>query len=45
MVLTPLQIMCELVLKAGCSGLSYDLKFDNNKGEDDKIFIDNDIPT
>jgi iron-sulfur cluster assembly protein len=28
------------VLKAGCSGLSYDLKFDNNKGEDDKIFID-----
>jgi iron-sulfur cluster assembly protein len=23
--------------------LSYDLKFDKNKGDDDKIFIDNDI--
>jgi iron-sulfur cluster assembly protein len=30
-------------VKSGdCSGLSYDLKFDKNKG-DDKIFIDNDI--
>lgn len=31
------------VKSGGCSGLSYDLKFDKNKGEDDKIFIDNDI--
>jgi iron-sulfur cluster assembly protein len=25
------------------SGLSYDLKFDKTKGENDKIFIDNEI--
>ena len=31
------------VKSGGCSGLSYDLKFDKNKGEDDKIFVDNDI--
>jgi iron-sulfur cluster assembly protein len=30
-------------VKSGGSGLSYDLKFDKNKGDDDKIFIDNDI--
>ena len=27
----------------GCSGLSYDLKFDKALGEDDKVFEDNDI--
>ena len=31
------------VKSGGCSGLSYDLKFDKTKGEDDKIFVDNDI--
>ncbi len=31
------------VKSGGCSGLSYDLKFDNKTGEDDKIFVDNDI--
>lgn len=31
------------VKSGGCSGLSYDLKFDNKKGEDDKVFTDNDI--
>ena len=31
------------VKSGGCSGLSYDLKFDKNKGDDDKIFVDNDI--
>ena len=31
------------VKSGGCSGLSYDLKFDKNKNEDDKIFEDNDI--
>ena len=31
------------VKSGGCSGLSYDLKFDKNKGEDDKIFVDNEI--
>jgi iron-sulfur cluster assembly protein len=30
-------------VSGGCSGLSYDLKFDKNKSEDDKIFVDNDI--
>jgi iron-sulfur cluster assembly protein len=30
-------------VKSGCSGLSYDLKFDKAKSEDDKIFIDNEI--
>jgi iron-sulfur cluster assembly protein len=29
--------------KRWCSGLSYDLKFDKTKGENDKIFIDNEI--
>src|SRR6187431_309602 len=31
------------VKSGGCSGLSYDLKYDKTKGEDDKISIDNDI--
>ncbi|HSD13380.1 MAG TPA: iron-sulfur cluster assembly accessory protein [Flavobacterium sp.] len=31
------------VKSGGCSGLSYDLKFDKTLGEDDKVFEDNDI--
>ncbi len=31
------------VKSGGCSGLSYDLKFDNSLGEDDKLFEDNDV--
>ncbi len=31
------------VKSGGCSGLSYDLKFDKEKQEDDKVFEDNDI--
>jgi len=31
------------VKSGGCSGLSYDLKFDNALGEDDKLFEDNDV--
>jgi iron-sulfur cluster assembly protein len=31
------------VKSGGCSGLSYDLKFDNTQGEEDKIFEDNGI--
>lgn len=31
------------VKSGGCSGLSYDLKFDNSKVEEDKIFEDNDV--
>jgi iron-sulfur cluster assembly protein len=31
------------VKSGGCSGLSYDLKFDNQKQEDDKVFEDNSI--
>ncbi|MHA3788537.1 HesB/IscA family protein [Flavobacterium hauense] len=31
------------VKSGGCSGLSYDLKFDNALGENDKVFEDNDI--
>ena len=31
------------VKSGGCSGLSYDLKFDNKNQEDDKVFIDNDV--
>ncbi|RZJ33909.1 MAG: iron-sulfur cluster assembly accessory protein [Flavobacterium sp.] len=31
------------VKSGGCSGLSYELKFDKSTGETDKIFIDNDI--
>ena len=31
------------VKSGGCSGLSYDLKFDKTKDENDKIFIDNEI--
>lgn len=31
------------VKSGGCSGLSYDLKFDKNKAEEDKVFLDNGI--
>ncbi|UUC46341.1 HesB/IscA family protein [Flavobacterium cerinum] len=31
------------VKSGGCSGLSYDLKFDKSLGEDDKVFEDNNI--
>ena len=31
------------VKSGGCSGLSYDLKFDNDLKEDDKLFEDNEI--
>lgn len=31
------------VKSGGCSGLSYDLNFDNSKSEDDKVFLDNGI--
>ena len=31
------------VKSCGCSGLSYELKYDNNTGEQDKVFADNDI--
>lgn len=31
------------VKSGGCSGLSYDLNFDNNQKEDDKVFEDNGI--
>ncbi len=31
------------VKSGGCSGLSYDLKFDKDKTEEDKIFTDNNI--
>ncbi len=31
------------VKSGGCSGLSYELKFDNNKLENDKLFEDNGI--
>ena len=31
------------VKSGGCSGLSYDLNFDKENQEDDKIFIDNDV--
>ncbi|MFD1094375.1 HesB/IscA family protein [Salegentibacter chungangensis] len=31
------------VKSGGCSGLSYELKFDNSTAESDKIFEDNDI--
>lgn len=31
------------VKSGGCSGLSYDLKFDKEQKEDDKVFVDNDI--
>jgi Fe-S cluster assembly iron-binding protein IscA len=42
-VLTLLQTTLVGVKSGGCSGLSYDLKFDKAKSEDDKIFIDNEI--
>ena len=31
------------VKSGGCSGLSYDLKFDDKQQENDKIFEDNDV--
>lgn len=31
------------VKSGGCSGLSYDLKFDNTIGENDKVFEDNEV--
>ena len=31
------------VKSGGCSGLSYDLKFDNNYSEEDKVYEDNNI--
>ncbi|CAI8373467.1 MAG: iron-sulfur cluster assembly accessory protein [Flavobacteriaceae bacterium] len=31
------------VKSGGCSGLSYDLNFDKNKNDDDKVFEDNNI--
>lgn len=31
------------VKSGGCSGLSYELNFDNSKGESDKLFEDNDV--
>jgi len=31
------------VKSGGCSGLSYDLKFDSNKNENDKVFEDNEV--
>lgn len=31
------------VKSGGCSGLSYDLKFDKENQDDDKVFEDNDI--
>ena len=31
------------VKSGGCSGLSYDLNFDKNKSDDDKVFEDNNI--
>ena len=31
------------VKSGGCSGLSYELKFDNTLGDDDKLFEDNDV--
>ena len=31
------------VKSGGCSGLSYELKFDANLGADDKVFEDNDV--
>ncbi|WP_296381913.1 iron-sulfur cluster assembly accessory protein [Winogradskyella sp.] len=31
------------VKSGGCSGLSYDLKFDNTKDDEDKVFEDNDV--
>jgi iron-sulfur cluster assembly protein len=31
------------VKSGGCSGLSYDLKFDGTTQEDDRVFEDNDV--
>lgn len=31
------------VKSGGCSGLSYDLKFDHSQGETDKLFEDNNV--
>jgi Fe-S cluster assembly iron-binding protein IscA len=42
MALMPQSTMLGWRKSGGCS-LSYDLKFDKTKGEDDKIFVDNNI--
>ena len=31
------------VKSGGCSGLSYELKFDKSKAEEDKLFVDNEV--
>ena len=31
------------VKSGGCSGLSYELKFDKEKAENDKVFVDNNV--
>ena len=31
------------VKSGGCSGLSYDLKFDKSQADEDKVFEDNDV--
>lgn len=31
------------VKSGGCSGLSYELKFDNEQLDSDKVFVDNDV--
>ncbi|HET8887082.1 MAG TPA: iron-sulfur cluster assembly accessory protein [Salinimicrobium sp.] len=31
------------VKSGGCSGLSYELKFDKAKAEEDKLFVDNEV--
>ena len=31
------------VKSGGCSGLSYDLKFDKENQDEDKVFVDNDV--
>ena len=38
-----LQDFVRVGVKSGCSGLSYELKFDKSKADDDKLFEDNDI--
>ena len=37
----PVETLLELVLRGGCSGLSYELKFDKEKDSQDKLFEDN----
>ena len=42
-VLTLWLISSELGKSGGCSGLSYELKFDKLKLDDDKIYTDNSV--